>query len=122
LLQDESVPVYAGAANGLSADAANNQGFYKVSRPGKYFLEDSSPAVFYTYAEVLFIYAEAAARGWISADAESLYKQGITASLNQFGITDAATIQEYLQQESVKFNASRWYESIGWQKWVAFYG
>lgn len=122
LPQDESVPVYAGAANGLSADAANNQGFYKVSRPGKYFLEDSSPAVFYTYAEVLFIYAEAAARGWISADAESLYKQGITASLNQFGITDAATIQEYLQQESVKFNASRWYESIGWQKWVAFYG
>ena len=47
-----------GAANSLSADAANNQGFNKVSRPGTYFLKDSSPAVFYTYAEVLFIFAE----------------------------------------------------------------
>lgn len=79
--QDETVTTYEGAANGLSADLANNQGFYKVSRPGTAFLQDESPAVFVTYAEVLFIYAEAAARGWISADAESLYQQAVTASL-----------------------------------------
>ncbi len=56
LPQDEGVKNYVGAANSLSADAANNQGFNKVSRPGTYFLKDSSPAVFYTYAEVLFIF------------------------------------------------------------------
>ena len=86
LPQDEGVKNYVGAANSLSADAANNQGFNKVSRPGTYFLKDSSPAVFYTYAEVLFIFAESAARGWITADAETLYREAITASLNQFGI------------------------------------
>lgn len=120
--QDESVQEYTGAANGLSADAANNQGFYKVSRPGTSFLKDSAPAIFYSYAEVLFIYAEAAARGWISANAEQLYKDAITASLNQFGIKDTDAITQYLEQESVQFNTSRWFESIGWQKWIAYYG
>lgn len=122
LPQDESVKNYAGAANSLSADAANNQGFYKVSRPGIFFLKDSSPAVFYTYAEILFIFTEAAARGWITADAEVLYQEAITASLNQFGITDDHVINDYLEQEGVKFDASRWFECVGWQKWVAYYG
>ncbi|MEB3376018.1 SusD/RagB family nutrient-binding outer membrane lipoprotein [Bacteroides sp. CR5/BHMF/2] len=122
LPQDESVTNYVGAANSLSADAANNQGFYKVSRPGTYFLKDSSPAVFYTYAEVLFIFAESAVRGWITADAETLYREAVIASLNQFGITDTHIIDSYLQQEGVRFDAEHWYESIGWQKWIAYYG
>ena len=105
LPQDESVTNYVGAANSLSADAANNQGFYKVSRPGTYFLKDSSPAVFYTYAEVLFIFAESAVRGWITADAETLYREAVIASLNQFGITDTHIIDSYLQQEGVRFDA-----------------
>ncbi len=118
---DESVTEYVGAGNGLSADAANNQGFYKVSRPGTAFLEDEAPAVFFTYAEVLFIYAEAAARGWIQADAASLYKEAVTASLRQFDIGEAQ-ISNYLRQTAVTYDASRWYESIGWQKWIAYYG
>lgn len=122
LPKDQSVTTYVGAANGLSADAANNQGFYKVSRPGSLFLEDSSPAIFYSYAEILFIFAESAARGWISADAELLYQEAVTVSLRQFGITNSSAIDLYLNQESVRFDASRWYESIGWQKWVAYYG
>lgn len=113
--------LYAGAANGLSADAANNQGFNKTSRPGAYFLTDTAPAVFYTYAEVLFIYAEAAARGWIQADAESLYQAAIRASLGQFGISET-DIEAYLQQPDIQYDSARWYESIGWQKWIAYYG
>lgn len=120
--QDETVNTYEGAANGLSADLANNQGFYKVSRPGIAFLQDESPAVFFTYAEVLFTYAEAAARGWIDADASSLYEQAITASLQQQGITDNTVIAQYLARDGVKYDAAHWYESIGWQKWIAYYG
>lgn len=122
LPEDASVGTYEGAANGLSADLANNQGFSKVSRPGTAFLKDEAPAVFVTYAEVLFTYAEAAARGWIDADAEQLYKEAITASLQQQGITDAAEISAYLSQDAVKYDAAHWYESIGWQKWIAYYG
>lgn len=90
--------------------------------PVTYFLKDSSPAVFITYAEVLFIFAESAARGWITADAETLYREAITASLNQFGIIDNRIIDSYLQQEAIRFDAAHWYESIGWQKWIAYYG
>jgi hypothetical protein len=121
LPEDKSVTTYVGAANGLSADAANNQGFYKLSRPGSAFLEDNSPALFYNYAEVLFIFAESAARGWISADAASLYNDAIAASLRQYGASDAE-VSAYLAQESVAFDSTRWYESIGWQKWIAYYG
>lgn len=119
LPQDESVGHYAGAANGLNADAANNQGFYKLSRPGSKFLQDDAPAVFYSYAEVLFNFAEAAARGFISADAEVLYNQAVSASLQQYGIADASA---YLAQDAVRYDARRWAEKIGWQKWIAFYG
>ena len=119
LPEDASVTTYAGAANGLNADAANNQGFYKLSRPGSAFLRDEAPAVFFTYAEVLFDFAEAAARGFISAEAETLYNQAVTASLQQYGINSAAA---YLAQAAVQYDAAQWAEKIGWQKWIAFYG
>ena len=41
LPSDNTVTEHQGAANGLSAADANNQGFNKVSCPGIYFLEDS---------------------------------------------------------------------------------
>lgn len=118
---DASVTTYEGAANGLSADAANNQGFSKVSRPGTVFLQDEAPAVFYTYAEVLFSFAEAAQRGWISADAASLYEEGVKVSLQQQGVADA-DIEKYLAQDVVRYDASQWAETIGVQKWIAYYG
>lgn len=119
LPQDASVTDYVGAGNGLNADAANNQGFYRLSKPGTYFLADESPAVFLTYAEVLFDFAEAAARGFITANAEQLYQAAITASLQQFGITH---VDDYLNQDAVKYDSDRWAEKIGWQKWIAYYG
>lgn len=119
LPQDGSVANYAGAANALNADAANNQGFYKVSRPGTAFLADDAPAVFFTPAEVYFIFAEAAARGFITADAASLYQQAVAASLRQYGIAD---VTAYLEQPAVQYDAAHWAEQIGWQKWIAYYG
>ena len=47
---------------------------------------------------------------------------GVPASLNQFGIIDNRIIDSYLQQEAIRFDAAHWYESIGWQKWIAYYG
>lgn len=117
---DESVTTYEGGANGLSADQANSQGFDKLSKPGTYFLADDAPAVFFTYAEVNFIFAEAAARGFISADAKTLYEEGIKASLEQYQVADS--VEEYLQQEGVAYDADNWAELIGWQKWISYYG
>ncbi|RXM43549.1 SusD/RagB family nutrient-binding outer membrane lipoprotein [Flavobacterium sp. YO12] len=119
---DKSVVKYVGAGNGLTNSDANSQGFAKTSKPGTYFLTSSSPAVIVSYSEVLFNLAEAAARGYISGDAEQLYKNAITASFNQFGITDATAISNYLNQVSVKYDATNYAKSIGTQKWIAFYG
>lgn len=122
LPSDASVGKYAGAANGLSNSAANSQGFAKTSKPGTYFLTSQSPAVIFAYSEVLFDLSEAVARGYIAGDAEQLYKNAITASFNQFGITDATVISNYLNQPIVKYDATNYAKSIGTQKWIAFFG
>ena len=122
LPSDASVGKYVGAANGLSTPAANAQGLAKTSRPGTYFLTSQSPAVIASYSETLFNLAEAVARGYIAGDAEALYKSAITASFNQFGITDATVISNYLNQATVQYDATNYAKSIGTQKWIAFYG
>lgn len=122
LPSDETVHEYVGAANGLSTSAANSQGFAKTSKPGTYFLTSASPAVIFSYSEVLFALAEATARGYITGDAEQLYDDAITASFTQFGITDAAVVAAYLAQPLVKYDVSNYKKSIGTQKWIAFYG
>jgi len=122
LPSDASVGKYVGGANGLSNSDANSQGFAKTSKPGTYFLTSQSPAVIFTYSEVLFDLSEAVARGYIAGDAEQLYKNAITASFNQFGITDATVISNYLNQPIVKYDATNYAKSIGTQKWIAFFG
>ncbi len=132
-LNDPRLPVYAsktqtatptnyvGIPNGLTTGDANNLGFAKTSKPGVYFTTARSPAVIESYAEVLFYRAEAAARGLTSENAETLYKQAITASLNQFGIGDN-DVAVYLSQAPVKYDATNYKKSIGEQKWIALFG
>ena len=122
LPSDNSVANYTGAANGLSNGDAVAQGLAKTSKPGTYFLSPTAPAVIYSYAEVLFNLAEAVARGYISGSAETYYNQAVTASLQQFGITDAKTVSDYLEEDDVEYNATNWKQSIGEQKWIAFFG
>lgn len=49
-------------------------------------------------AETYFSLAEAALNGWnVGGTAQQFYEQGITVSMNQWGITDATAIQNYIQ-------------------------
>jgi len=119
---DVSVTTYVGVPSGLTTSDANNLGFAKTSRPGSYFYAPQAPAVIISYAEVLFDRAEAAARGFTTEDANALYKAAITASLNQYAITDATVISNYLAQSTVTYDAGNFKKSIGEQKWIALYG
>jgi hypothetical protein len=50
-----------------------------------------------TYAEACFLMAEARLRGWAGTGTpDAWYGMGITASMNQFGITNAAAINAYI--------------------------
>ena len=132
-LNDPRLPVYAsrtqtatpeeyvGLPNGLTNSEASNLGFAKTSKPGTYFLAPQSPAVIFSCAELLFDRAEAAARGLTTENAADLYKQGIIASLKQFGVSDAAA-NAYLAQASVQYDAANYKKSIGEQKWLALFG
>lgn len=71
-------------------------------------------------AEVNFLLAEAAERGYIAGGAETFYNEAITASFDYWGAADVAT---YLAQTGVKYStaAGDWKQKIGAQKWIAFF-
>jgi hypothetical protein len=114
--------VIIGVTNGLPTDSASRLGLYKTSDVGTAFTLNIAPAVLFNYAELLFIKAEAAQRGLLSGDAADLYKQGVTASLKQYNITDSTTIANYLLQPGVVYNSANYKKSIGEQKWLALFG
>ncbi len=124
--EGESDAPYVGLPNGLStADAADYEGngITQTSRIGDFYLTDDSPAFLMTYAEVSFIKAEAAARGWIAGDAATFYLQGIEASMRQFGVTDQVAIDAYLAQPRVQFQGdAAGLTQIALQKWIALFG
>lgn len=108
---------YCGWQNGSTTGPAPD--FFALSPIGHAFKEDpTAPAWLMTYSEVLFLKAEAAARGWIAGDAASLYAQGIRASMEQWGVSDSEIVA-YLAQPSVAYAGLR---SIYLQKWIALFG
>lgn len=119
--KDATPQTYVGIPNGLLVGDASGLGFTKTSKPGTYFLAPHAPAVIISYAEVLFDRAEAAARGFTSEDAAGLYKQAITASLNQYGIQGSAA-DNYTALPAVQYDAANFKKSIGEQKWIALFG
>lgn len=157
-LNDPRLKVYAAPNHnndiykGLPPGVDKGHGFTnsEVSPFGAYFVSPTHPGVVMTAAEVHLVLAEAAARGWISADAESHYEQGIRAGLLMYdsstlsshlsgfagdeaystlqleasefpeGITEAE-VDDYLDQSGVVWEASQWRAQIGLQKWILMY-
>ena len=68
-----------------------------------------------SYAEVCFILAEAAQKGWNVGDQQSWYEKGIKASLNTWEVGDA--YDDYVAVAGVAFDGS--IEQIMEQKWIA---
>jgi len=91
------------------------------SKPGTYFLDAKAPAVIFSYAELLFDRAEAAARGFTTENAEDLYKQAIRASFAQYNISGTG-VDSYINQSAVVYDAANFKKSIGEQKWIALFG
>jgi hypothetical protein len=130
-LADPRLPFYAkpnaaGVYRGEIPGSTNDQPLNQISRVGEWFARADAPAYVMTYAEVLFLQAEAAQRGWIPGDPADLYRRGIRAAMEQFNrsgdaFTDipGTTIDAYLAQTRVAYNGL---PSIGLQKWIALYG
>jgi hypothetical protein len=112
---------FVGMIYGVTESVAGQISVADVSAPGLAFIGINAPAVLLTYSEVLFNRAEAAQRDWITGDAEALYDAAITASMNQYGITDEAAITAFVNQDGVDYDAANFEQLIGEQKWVALF-
>lgn len=102
---------YIGAPYGLSNSATDDYSFMT----NNIINTSDAPLMIFTYAEVLFARAEAAAKGWTTENESSLYNQAITASMTQWGV-DAADITTYLAA-----NAYTGVKDIAYEKWVSLY-
>jgi hypothetical protein len=93
------------------------------SAPGALLEDPTFAAVLLSYAEVEFLLAEAAARGFtVPGTAMEHYNMAVTASILEWGGTEAEAIA-YLAQPSVNYltAAGDWRQKIGTQKWIALY-
>lgn len=123
---DNQSAEYVGVPNGLTDDASNefNGGRDHQSslNTTRYFEQpDAAKGLIMTYAEVKFLKAEAAVRGWISGDAQTFYEEGITASMEQYG---QSVPSGYLGQSGVAFpanDAEAAIDRINRQKWIALF-
>jgi hypothetical protein len=100
-----------------------------IVRPGNIsqisltYSSQASPTTWTSYAQTLFVEAEAAHLGWIPGGdgaASTFYTQGITASLEQNGVTGGDIIA-YLAKPGVVFSPATAVEQIITQKWIANY-
>lgn len=90
---------------------------------GAWALDPGTPSDLMSYAEVLFLGAEAAARGWtVGSTAAALYAAGITASMEATGVA-AGDITTYLAQPSVGYATGTYQglDAIHVQKWIALF-
>ena len=111
---------YRGMPNGLLAGDAGNWG-PRSSRPGLQMFAAKQPSYIMTFAEFSFIKAEAVERGWIGGSAAQFYKDGITAAMKQWGVSDGA-IATYLAQPAVVYKGgAAGLAQIGVQKWIALF-
>lgn len=144
---DPRVPIYAqptvadptkfaGMPNGLTQVTA--QPYTNISsRPGLIFWPPvnsygvtgghgtSTPSFIMTYAEVAFLEAEAAARsmgGLAPGQAQGFYNAAITASMQQWGVTNAGAIASFLATPNVAYaGGTTGLDQIATQEWVALY-
>ncbi len=113
----EAPSIYSQPSGAAAVLAGNGFKIYDVLAP-------DAKATFMNYAEVCFILAEAKERGWnVAGTAQDWYNKGIIASMNEWGIDDAAAISAYLNQSTVKYSVvpGNWQQKIGVQKWIALY-
>lgn len=106
--------VISGHPNGLPGEVATVYLGYSATINPAIFAQTTSPAILMTYAELLFIKAEAALEGDIAGDAQALFEAGITAAFEQYGLEVPAGYIGQLGPVSK--------ENIITQKWIAIFG
>ena len=111
-------PAFKGLPNGLSRASQNAFNFNDISLIGKLFRDEpigvNAPVM--TYAELQFLLAEAAQKGFIPGSATTYYNAGIQASHDYYGVAVPAG---YFTKASVVLNGTDDLKKIITQKWIS---
>src|SRR6218665_120719 len=123
---DPRIPYYftVDEANGYSGgDPGTSSSYTTFSKPEEKITVPEFPGVLLDYAEVEFLLAEAAARGYsVGAAAAQHYTNAITASILFWGGTQGQATT-YLARPAVNYAtaAGTFRQKIGTQKWISLY-
>ncbi|NMM49348.1 SusD/RagB family nutrient-binding outer membrane lipoprotein [Marinigracilibium pacificum] len=90
------------------------------SRPSDVLREATAPAKWMTYAEVLFLEAEAIERGFVSGVAADKFNDAIMASMAEWGVDNADAVT-YATAKTAAYASKPWELVIGYEKWVSLY-
>ena len=125
-LADPRIEVYAQPLEDGTYEGGvygTNNTFALYSHIGEPFYQPDTEGVILDYAEVEFLLAEAAERGFtVPGTAEEHYEAGIRASMEYWGVADA-DIDAYIANPDVAYAtaAGDWKQKIGVQHWLALY-
>ena len=114
---------FVGMTYGLESATAAGIPRSAVSQLNPKLLAPDFEGMMMDYAEVSFILSEAAAKGWVSGSAEQYYQNGITASMEYWGISSNADIVNYLADNpysQTNFAVQKYIALYiqGWQSWA----
>ncbi len=113
-----TAPLYKGLPNGLSRASQNAYNFNDISLIGRLFRDEPQGvnAPLMTYAELQFLLAEAAQRGFINEPATTYYNAGVQASHDYYKVALPAG---YLTKPDVVLNGTDNLKKILTQKWIS---
>lgn len=112
---------YDGVDAGETISEQNNSSPMASKIRSRYFDDPvNEPMILLGYPEQEFVIAEAIARGWVTGDVETHYNNGITGSMQFYGIAQGE-IDSYLAQPLVTYDAGDAVPQIILQKYISFF-
>lgn len=111
-----------GTTNYIGGIYGSSNSYTNFSTVNNTLLEPTFPGTILTYSEQEFLLAEAAARGVAAAGvAVTHYNNGITASMDSWGVATADATAYLLANPYNGTSTAAWKKSIGEQAWIALY-
>ena len=97
---------FAGVPSGYAPGTpVVKQAYFLSSTSARSLQTDPMMGLMMTFAEVQFIYAEAALKGWISGSAETFYKNGVANSIRQWvPLWPATNVDSYLLNADMEWD------------------
>lgn len=103
----------------MTSPKIGSNGNPETGKGGFMLISESAQGFLLDYTEIMFLRAEAAARGFsVGGAASALYTQAITASMTEYGVSPA-DIATFIAANP--YDATNWKKSIGFQAWVAMF-